>query len=199
MFASLAGTKFAYDTPLDTTVPVAASRFAFGLPLDGYSSSSLETDEQQSEIGKWCYEELHDILQEFKDDHEDDFDFYWGCSDMSSYYSSSILLSDGLFMVLTFLSVYTLMIINTGSVWLASAGMAMIFLNFLPAILLYRFISNLQYFGTLCMMGMFIILSIGADDIFVKYIDTHFCPFVFFPERNMYKLHYGTFPSMMCF
>ena len=70
-------------------------------------------------------------------------------------------------MLLTLATVYTLMVINTGSIWLTSCGMAMIFLNFLPSLLLYSFISQQKYFGTLQMMGMFIILSIGADDIFV--------------------------------
>merc|ERR1711951_95323 len=62
---------------------------------------------------------------------------------------------------------YILMIINTGSVWLASCGMAMILMNFLPALLLYGGITQQSYFGTLCVMAMFIILAIGADDIFV--------------------------------
>merc|ERR1719334_1911470 len=43
----------------------------------------------------------------------------------------------------------------------------MIGLNFFPALLLYRYIAGLEYFGTLCMLSMFIILAIGADDIFV--------------------------------
>merc|ERR1719384_1697254 len=47
----------------------------------------------------------------------------------------------------------------------------MIFMNFLPSMLLYRYITQLSYFGTLQMMAMFIILSIGADDIFVL-VDT---------------------------
>ena len=119
-------------------------------------------------MGKWCYDELHDMFTEFQKEHEDDMEFYWSCGDMGAYYSQSILVADGAFMIFTFLSVYIMMIINTGSVWLASNGMLMVFLNFLPAILLYRFIAQLQYFGTLCIMAMFIILSIGADDIFVK-------------------------------
>ena len=148
--------------------------FSFGLPLNGYSSSLDDTDEQESDIGSWCYDELHEMFEDFKQDHEDEFDFYWRCSDMSSYYTQDVLISDGTFMIFTFLSVYILMIINTGSVWLASCGMFMIFLNFLPAILLYRYISSLQYFGTLCVMAMFIILAIGADDIFVKFFKNYF-------------------------
>jgi len=167
LFAGLAGTDFAYETPLDTKVGVALSTFQFGLPLSGYESASDDTDSQGSDIGKWCYDELHDILTDFQKEHEDDFTFYWSCSNMGAYYSEYILIVDGLFMILTFLSVYTLMIINTGSVWLASCGMAMIFMNFLPAVLLYRYINGLKYFGTLLLMSMFIILSIGADDVFV--------------------------------
>ena len=105
------------------------------------------------------------MLTEFKEGHEDDIEFYWGCGDMADYYSQSVLLSDGMFMIATFLSVYIMMIMNTGSVFLASMGMMMVFLNFLPAILLYRYIAQLKYFGTLCVMAMFIILSIGAGMI----------------------------------
>ena len=108
------------------------------------------------------------MFLEFKTDNEDEMDFYWKCGGMIDFYIQQVLISDGLFMIFTFMSVYIMMIINTGSVFLASVGMIMIPLNFLPAILLYRFIAGLKYFGSLTVMAMFIILSIGADDIFVK-------------------------------
>eukprot|EP01084_Bolivina_argentea_P002491 4595_1 len=167
IFGSITGKNFAYDTPFDTDVDVAMTTFPFGLPLQGYESQSDNTADQQSEIGEWCFNELHNTFTEFAKDYEDKIEFYWGCSDMPKFYSNWLLQQDGLYMVATFASVYLLMIFNTGSVWLASCGMVMIFLNFLPAILLYRFISGLEYFGTLCIMAMFIILSIGADNIFV--------------------------------
>eukprot|EP01084_Bolivina_argentea_P002492 4596_1 len=169
IFGSITGKNFAYDTPFDTDVDVAMTTFPFGLPLQGYESQSDNTADQQSEIGEWCFNELHNTFTEFAKDYEDKIEFYWGCSDMPKFYSNWLLQQDGLYMVATFASVYLLMIFNTGSVWLASCGMVMIFLNFLPAILLYRFISGLEYFGTLCIMAMFIILSIGADNIFVLY------------------------------
>ena len=122
-----------------------------------------------SEISEWCWNELHDMFLKFKEDHEDEMDFYWECDGMASFYTEQVLISDGFFMIATFMSVYIIMIINTGSVFLASIGMMMIFLNFLPAILLYRYITGLAYFGTLLVLAMFIILSIGADDIFVEF------------------------------
>eukprot|EP00485_Elphidium_margaritaceum_P005399 CAMPEP_0202709734 /NCGR_PEP_ID=MMETSP1385-20130828/21819_1 /ASSEMBLY_ACC=CAM_ASM_000861 /TAXON_ID=933848 /ORGANISM="Elphidium margaritaceum" /LENGTH=1152 /DNA_ID=CAMNT_0049369073 /DNA_START=42 /DNA_END=3500 /DNA_ORIENTATION=+ len=167
IFAQLAGKNFARETPLDTQVDIAMSIFSFGLPLEGYTSSSDNTDDQQSDIGQWCFDELHDVFLEFQEQHADEIDFYWQCSNMAGYYTSTLLLGDGTFIIFTFLSVYLLMIYNTGSLWLASAGMAMIFMNFFPAIILYRYISWQSYFGTLCVLAMFIILSIGADDIFV--------------------------------
>merc|ERR550525_2002307 len=86
---------------------------------------------------------------------------------MDGVYAQEVLLTDALLMAFTFISVYILMIINTGSLWLATCGMAMILMNFLPALLLYGAITQQSYFGTLCVMAMFIILAIGADDIFV--------------------------------
>ena len=88
---------------------------------------------------------------------------------MINFYIEQVLFADGLFMIFTFMSVYIMMTINVGSFFLSTFGMMMIFLNFIPAILLYRFIAGLEYFGTLCVLAMFIILSIGADNIFVKY------------------------------
>ena len=136
------------------------------------------------------------MFLEFKEDHEDEMDFYWECSDMVSFYTQQVLISDALFMIFTFISVYIIMIINTGSVFLASIGMMMIFLNFLPAILLYRYITGLAYFGTLLVLAMFIILSIGADDIFVEffvymlfvgnYIHIQKNERIFFPNLNIF-------------
>eukprot|EP01083_Nonionella_stella_P067628 179021_1 len=169
MFASLADKDFGYDTPLDTDVTTAMTLFNFGLPLDGsYDEKSVDDIEaQQDLIGKWCYEELHQVFVDFAASYEDKLEFYWSCSTMRNYYTQDILLSDMLFMIVTFLCVYILMINATGSVWLSSCGMAMIFMNFLPSLLLYRYIAQQNYFGTLQMMAMFIILSIGADNIFV--------------------------------
>ena len=45
---------------------------------------------------------------------------------MEELYANQLMLQDGMFMIATFASVYLLMIINTGSVWLGSCGMAMI-------------------------------------------------------------------------
>ena len=91
--------------------------------------------------------------------------YYISSSDMDQYYLEAILAPDMLLLAGTLMSVWALMVYQTGSIWLASWGLAMIFLN-LPALILYRWISQLAYFGTLNVLGMFIILSIGADDIF---------------------------------
>jgi len=58
-----------------------------------------------------------------------------------------------------------------------------ILLNYGPAILCYRFISQLRYFGTLNLLAMFIILAIGADDIFVL-----------FDTWQQYRVSHGDWP-----
>ena len=69
----------------------------------------------------------------------------------------------------------------------------MIFMNFLPALLLYGGVTQISYFGTLCVLAMFIILAIGADDIFVCYI-----AFVIFLNGNITIFSLGILPINRC-
>eukprot|EP01083_Nonionella_stella_P133253 405052_1 len=167
MFASLADKDFAYDTPFDTEVTTAMSVFMFGLPLATYENAVDDVEEQHDEMGQWCYDHLHSVFVDLKEEHKDKLDFYWDCATMGEKYSASVMTGDMVFMIATFLCIYLLMILSTGSVWLSSMGMGMIFLNFLPTLLLYRFIGQQEYFGMFQIMALFIILSIGADNIFV--------------------------------
>lgn len=120
IFSQLSSTSFGYETPYDTQVEAAMSLFTFGAPLAGYTSSADDVDDQNNEIGEWCYNELHDLFTEFQEENVDKFDFYWDCATMGDWYAQEVLMKDALLMGATFTSVYVLMIINTGSVWLAS-------------------------------------------------------------------------------
>ena len=55
----------------------------------------------------------------------------------------------------------------SGSYFLSCNGMFMIFMNFMPAILIYSLVAQQTYFGIFQVMSIFLIISIGADDIFV--------------------------------
>ena len=166
IFRALSDTNFG-STPYNVKGNAVISVFSFGLPLNGYESSTDNIDEQIDVISKWCYDTFDNIFEELSKEYSDDIIFRWDCGNMDTYALRALLWDDILFMLGTFISVYLFMTYMVGSFWLSSWGMIMIFLNFIPSILLYRYISQQSYFGTLNMLGMFIILAIGADDIFV--------------------------------
>jgi len=157
--------------PRSTTVRGWRTEIFMGTPRrDG--DSLLETegddlDEQEDDIGEFLFE--------FQDDLEDGIgngvDVYWDGTGMEDLYAEEQLFQSFMWVAGSFLFVLSYLTAQTSSFFLAIAGMVMILLNFIPAILLYRFVFQFEYFGVLNMLGVFIILGIGVDDIFV-FLDT---------------------------
>ena len=63
--------------------------------------------------------------------------------------------------------VFIVIIIHTGSTYLASTALLQIILAFPFAYLVYRGIFQISYYGPLNVLTVFLILGIGADDVFV--------------------------------
>eukprot|EP00968_Pinguiococcus_pyrenoidosus_P015960 scaffold1499_cov255-Pinguiococcus_pyrenoidosus.AAC.36 len=120
-------------------------------------------------------EDIGEFLYDFQDDLEDGIghgvDVYWDGTGMEDLYAAERLTEAFMWVIGSFLFVLFYLTAQTQSAFLAISGMVMILLNFIPAILLYRFLFQIEYFGVLNMLGVFIILGIGVDDIFV-FLDT---------------------------
>jgi len=139
------------------------SLFYLGLPVKGYDSSANDRDAQIEKMGEYC----HDAWQDMLDDGIDGVDIYWYCDTMELKYVQQKLAGDAILIIGTFTFISAFMIFVTGSYFLAFHGMGMLFLNFGPTIVLYCGVFRINFFGILQVMSMFLILSIGADDIFV--------------------------------
>merc|ERR1719281_2244478 len=63
--------------------------------------------------------------------------------------------------------VFICLCFHSGSLFLALAGMMEILLSIPVAFVLYRSVFGFQYFAGLNSMTLFVVLAIGADDIFV--------------------------------
>ena len=61
------------------------------------------------------------------------------------------------------------MTVHTRSFAIASVGMFQILLSFPVTYFFYRVVLNIHHFGTLQVLAVYVILGIGADDIFVLY------------------------------
>ncbi|XP_063427252.1 protein dispatched homolog 1-like [Mytilus trossulus] len=69
----------------------------------------------------------------------------------------------------SFLFIYIFMWFQTKSFWITFFGILSIFTSFLLTNLIYRFVLQYKYFGFFHIISVFIILGIGADDIFIFY------------------------------
>ena len=78
-----------------------------------------------------------------------------------------VLLRDSLLAFLSFVFVYLYLQIHTGSFMLATLGMVQVIMPFPLAYFVYRTIFGIKNFYGLSVLTLFIVLAIGADDIFV--------------------------------
>ena len=61
------------------------------------------------------------------------------------------------------------MSISTGSVFIASLGMFEILMSLPVSIFIYKLAFRIAYLGNIQVLSIFIVLGIGADDVFVFY------------------------------
>ncbi len=69
--------------------------------------------------------------------------------------------------VFIFVIVYFLILYHTGSFWITSCGFLQIFMAFLWGFTLYTVVLWRQFFPFLNLVSLFLIIGIGADDLFV--------------------------------
>ena len=63
--------------------------------------------------------------------------------------------------------IFIVMLLHTGSTFLAICGLFQVLLSFPVALCLYTVVFQIKIFGVLQVAGIFIILGIGADDVFI--------------------------------
>ena len=76
---------------------------------------------------------------------------------------------DSIFMLCTVVFVSLLIRVHTGSSAYACAAMAQILMSIPVTAFLYRIVLRIEYFGTLHLCSIFLVLGIGADDNFVLF------------------------------
>ncbi len=103
-----------------------------------------------------------------------------GIGDLKFYYNSGALLVDALtkqvvldlmLAVASFLFIFFFMWLQTGSLWITSWAVFSVLSSFNITNLIYRIVFDYRYIGIFHVLSIFIILGIGADDIFV-FMDT---------------------------
>jgi len=79
----------------------------------------------------------------------------------------NILAADGMRAIASFVAVFFYLRIMLGSWFLTAVGMFEIFMSLPLSWLFYSYIFQIKYFSPLNVLAIFIVIAIGADDIFV--------------------------------
>lgn len=142
-----------------------------GWPHVGYTSTEDRKDDQSDKINKIITDTYAKTLDEMYKD---------GIDDLKFFYSSLALLVDALtkqvvldlmLAVASFLFIFLFMWLQTGSLWITSWAIFSILSSFNITNLIYRIVFDYRYIGIFHVLSIFIILGIGADDVFV-FMDT---------------------------
>ena len=76
-------------------------------------------------------------------------------------------LRDAVLAIGSLLLIYCFIVYHTKSLWISSFGVMSIFTSFLAANIIYRIAIDFKYLGFFHIIAIFIILGIGADDLFI--------------------------------
>lgn len=149
-------------------VDALRSTFLFGAPLPGFKTVDDRTEDQKAEFGDWLFDTYDKLL---KTAGTGKVDVVYSGYGMISKAMMQTMATDASFALGSMLFVMVYIAFMTGSWWYAVMGMGQILLAFPIAYFLYYLVFQQRYFGVFNVMSIFIILGVGADDIFVM-LDT---------------------------
>ena len=141
---------------------LARSIIPLGFPMKDFKNIPPMETEMQNFLVKSFKPAILDLTENTKE-----FDLvYWSyllfMVDIANQASKDILLALG---SVTF--IFCFIIYHTKSLWISTFAVMSIGSSFLAANMIYRIVLDFRYFGLFHIIAIFIILGIGADDLFV--------------------------------
>eukprot|EP01047_Picozoa_sp_COSAG01_P012629 COSAG01_NODE_573_length_15298_cov_13.922394_8_plen_815_part_00 len=122
-------------------------------------------EDQDTNFEDWAVENLKDFLD--NDADFDDVEVLYFFPVISFKEILNVLMHDGLLALGSIVFVFCYIYFHSASAFLAAAGMLHIVFSFPLAFCLYRFVFGIIPLYPLSFLSIYIILAIGADDIFV--------------------------------
>ena len=141
-------------------------------PLEGYNSTLNQKDEQTKELDSLTVEAFANALKvTYKSGLVPGIDFYYYnraiyVNEIQDQVVLDFLLAGGSMMF-----IFVFMWFQVGSLWITTWAIFSILSSFIITNFIYRVILDFRYFGVFHVLSVFIVLGIGADDVFV-FIDS---------------------------
>ena len=149
---------------------ILRTQLRFGAPLRGYSNWNDRKDEQKAKIKAFLRDVeplLLETLNAWKGAHGRELSLLYYNQMLFSDETGRTILGDLLLAVGSLLFILAVMTLHMGSVFLAGFGLLQVLLSFPVALAIYSIVFQVKLFSLLQVAGVFIILGIGADDVFI--------------------------------
>ena len=145
------------------------SQFFTGYPLHGFNSTEDNYDQQDKDAKKYYVNTLMVKGDAYYASGVGGMEFLYGGMVLVMLYITKQVMLDFALVVGSFLFILIFVCIQTQSLWVSLLAIASIITGFTGANLLYNVVFGFKYFGIFHVLAVFIILGIGADDVFVFY------------------------------
>ena len=138
-----------------------------GFPLRSFKHTQDRKEKQTKVLNKYVKDAFAESLAKMYKNKVRGMDFYYNnlalfLDAIDEQVTYDLLLAAG-----SLLFIFCFIWINTGSLWITGWALLGILTNFFGANLVYRTLLDYRYIGTFHVLSVFIILGIGADDVFV--------------------------------
>lgn len=150
---------------------ITRSFIYIGSPLSGYSNGSDREDEQDEKSKKFQEDSFQKMADALFETGIGQMRFYYFSGSLMGSYITSQVMFDMLMAVGSATFIFIFMWTTTQSLWITGWAVFSIITNFLTTNLIYRVVLDYKYLGPFHVLAIFIILGIGADDVFV-FFDT---------------------------
>jgi len=137
----------------------------FGLPLDGYRTEFDRQEEQLQTYREYLLQLHEDLLEASAND--EDVEVLWFSEELSQEMFEQLSYTDLSFAFCSMAFVFCYMWFHTKSLYLAIVGIFEVIASFVPGYFIYSTILQISYYQTLHTLAVFVILGIGADNVFV--------------------------------
>ncbi|XP_013396220.1 protein dispatched homolog 1 [Lingula anatina] len=172
VFPLLLGKNYNINSSLNiATSEITRSFIYIGLPLPGYANSSDKATEQNRVIQKFLSDEFFRDVERLYANGIDGMDFFYYSSSFFEVFLNRQVIVDMLLAIGSMAFIFIVVWVQTGSLWITGWAILSIITGFTCANMVYRIIVDFRYFGVFHVLAIFIILGIGADDVFI-FFDT---------------------------
>eukprot|EP00164_Ancoracysta_twista_P000387 GFYU01000528.1.p1 GENE.GFYU01000528.1~~GFYU01000528.1.p1 ORF type:complete len:1022 (-),score=314.10 GFYU01000528.1:296-3361(-) len=154
---------------------ITRAKFVFGLPFFGFKNTDNPNPTsfgaaQGLRVSLEQHEQLTDWLEEEKwrsDMKGASISTYYRGTGITSAEFTELILTDSLLAIGSLAFIFIYACFHTRSLWATGMGLLGVLLSFPVAYFIYRIILAQRYMNTLNFLGLFVILGIGADDMFI--------------------------------